>query len=63
MASKLSWETTSPYLSYTGKTVTISFHMMASPGTAKSGWYIDDIQVFGKVEPGNIVPILFLLNQ
>jgi len=30
---------------YKGKTVTISFHLMASDKTNRAGWYIDDVEV------------------
>ena len=49
--------------SYVGRTVTIAFHMMASAVIERSGWYVDDVQVMGKVNKGNMAPILFLLNQ
>lgn len=32
---------------HVGKTVQISFHMMASPVTNRAGWYIDDLAVNG----------------
>jgi hypothetical protein len=47
--------------SYTGATVTIEFHMMASTVVNKSGWYLDDIAVTslkGNVPTGNYLLLL-----